>query len=87
MDKLAFPIHLEDKIFEIKYDSGTISQIISYFPFSVSEKKEINSIMAADFDGFQSIFTDIISDEGWSKTKEQIKKKFNDELFEIDKNS
>lgn len=87
MTRITFPIHLEDKIFEIKYDSDTISKITSYFPFSVSEKQEINSIMSADFNNFQSIFTDGISDEEWHKTKEQIKKKFKDELFGIDKNS
>ena len=33
---------------------------------------------------FASIFTDKITAEEWEKTKEQIKKKFNDELFDID---
>jgi len=37
------------------------------------------------FDGFHSIFTDVISDDEWNKTSEQIKKKFKDELFDIDK--
>ena len=86
MSKFIFPIHLKDKIFEIKYNSNTVSKIISYFPFSITEKQEINSILSVDFNDFQSIFTDTISDEEWNKTKEQIKKKFNDELFEIDKN-
>ena len=86
MSNPTFPIHLEDKIFEIEYDSNIISKIISYFPFSIAEKQEINSVLSSDFNNFQSIFTDTISDEEWIKTKEQIKKKFNDELFEIDKN-
>ena len=35
-----FPNHLKDKIFEIKSDSNNnISKIVSYFPFSESEKK------------------------------------------------
>ena len=86
MSNPTFPIHLEDKIFEIEYDSNIISKIISYFPFSIAEKQEINSVLSSDFNNFQSIFTDTISDDEWIKTKEQIKKKFNDELFEIDKN-
>ena len=39
------------------------------------------------FSGFSSIFTDRINEEEWNKTKEQIKRKFRDELFEIDKKS
>ena len=38
MAKLILPSHLEDKIFEIKFNSDSISKIISYFPFSKSEK-------------------------------------------------
>jgi len=84
--KINFPNYLEDKIFEIRYDSNLISNVISYFPFSESEKKEIRSALDVNvFDGFHSIFTDVISDDEWNKTKEQIKKKFKDELFDIDK--
>ena len=39
------------------------------------------------FDGFHSIFTDTITEEEWNKNKEQIKKKFRDELFDVDKTS
>ena len=85
MDKINFPNYLEDKIFEIRYDSNLISKIISYFPFSELEKKDIRTILnVSTFDGFHSIFTDVISDDEWNKTKEQIKKKFKDELFDID---
>ena len=85
MNKINFPNYLEDKIFEIRYDSNLISKIVSYFPFSESEKKEIRSALNVNvFDGFHSIFTDVISDDEWNKTKEQIKKKFKDELFDID---
>lgn len=87
MSKIVFPPNLEDKIFEIKYTSNSISKITSYFPFSDSEKQEINSILNANFSGFHSIFTDTVSDEEWNRTKDQIKKKFNDELFNIDKKS
>ena len=86
MNKINFPNYLEDKIFEIRYDSNLISKIISYFPFSESEKRKIRSILNMNaFDGFDSIFTDMISDDEWHRTREQIKKKFKDELFDIDK--
>ena len=81
------PNHLQDKIFEIKSDSNNrILKIISYFPFSEIEKREILQILKKrSFDGFSSIFTDNVSDAEWERTKDQIKKKFNDELFDIDK--
>ena len=85
MSKLTLPPHLEDKIFEIKYSDNKVLKITSYFPLTPSEKQEINSIMNMDFLGFHSIFSDSVSDEEWNCTKEQIKKRFNDELFGIDK--
>jgi len=87
MKKLRISSHLEDKIFEIKSNSdGSISKIISYFPLSESERNEILSLLQIEsFNGFGSIFTDHITEEEWSNTKEQIKKKFRDELFDIDK--
>ena len=80
------PMHLKDKIFEIKCDSNeTISKIVSYFPFNEIEKQEIISILDnSAFVVFNSIFTDTVSDEEWNRTKDQIKKKFKDELFDID---
>jgi len=88
MPKQKFSDHLQDKIFEIQYDSDdSISKIISYFPFSESEKHEIISTLNdQSFDRFHSIFTDSITEDEWKRTKEQIKKKFKDELFDIDKN-
>jgi hypothetical protein len=87
MSDEKFPDSLQDKIFEIRYNSDNeILKIISYFPFTESEKHEIISILNdSSFDGFSSIFSDTVSDEEWSKTKDQIKKKFKDELFDIDK--
>ena len=80
-----FPSHIQDKIFEIRYSENLASKIISYFPFSESEKEEIFSILnIVTFDGLHSIFTDFVTDEEWNKTKDQIKKKFKDELFDID---
>jgi len=83
---LDLPLHLTDKIFEIKFNSDeTIFKIISYFPLNKLEKQEIISILDDDtFDRFHSIFSNTVSDEKWNKTKDQIKKKFNDELFDID---
>ena len=64
----------------------TSQKIVSYFPFSESEKQEILLILKRrSFDGFSSIFVDGVSASEWEKTKDQIKKKFNDELFDIDK--
>jgi hypothetical protein len=37
-----------------------------------------------DFSEFHSIFTDSITDDQWDKTKVQIKKRFQNELFDID---
>ena len=86
MVKTSFPVHLEDKIFEIRYDSNLVLKIISYFPFSESEKQEICNVLNVDtFDGFHTIFTDSVSNDEWNKTKDQIKNRFKDELFDIDK--
>ena len=35
---------------------------------------------------FIPFFTDSITEDEWKRTKDQIKKKFKDELFDIDKN-
>ena len=87
MHRQKFPDHLQDKIFEVRYGSDdSISKIVSYFPFTDSEKQEFLSILNDNsFDRFHSIFTDSVSNEEWTRTKDQIKKKFNDELFDIDK--
>ncbi len=87
MRKLDLHSHLADKIFEIRWESDeTVSNIVSYFPFTESEKQEILSILNREsFSGFHSIFTDTVTEEEWNKTKKQIKKKFKDELFDVDK--
>jgi hypothetical protein len=87
MHQEKFSDHLQDKIFEIRYGSNdSVSKIISYFPFTDSEKQEIVSILNDNsFNKFHSIFTDSVTDEEWARTKDQIKKKFKDELFDIDK--
>ena len=87
MTHQKFPFSLQDKIFEIRYETDhNVSKIVSYFPFSDSEKQEIVSILGdSSFNAFHSIFADSVSDEQWNQTKDQIKKKFKDELFDIDK--
>jgi len=87
MTQEKFPDHLQDKIFEIRYESDdSVSKIISYFPFSESEKHEIISTLNdSSFNRFHSIFTDSVTEDEWDRTKNQIKKKFKDELFDIDK--
>lgn len=85
--KKIFPDYLQEKIFQIQFnDDESISKIVSYFPFSDSEREQIISLQNENsFNSFHSIFTDTITDQEWNKNKEQIKKKFNDELFDIDK--
>jgi hypothetical protein len=79
------PLELTDKIFQIKFNSEqSIEKITSYFPLSEQERLMINSISGQDnFYIFNSIFSDTITDEEWNKTKEQIKKRFQNELFDI----
>ena len=79
------PDNIEDKIFEIKSHSDkSILKIISYFPLSEAERQIIISTLdQPDFSAFYSIFTDTISDDDWNKTKNQIKQRFQNELFDI----
>ena len=83
---IDIPPKIEDKIFEIKYNSnGSILKIISYFPLSELEYQTLTFLLnKPDFSEFHSIFTDNITDDQWNKTKVQIKKQFQDELFDID---
>ena len=86
MKKLDIPSDIEDKIFEIKLNSDkSISKIISYFPLSELERKSLISLLnQPNFSEFHSIFTDTVTDDEWNKTKNQIKKRFQNELFDID---
>ena len=80
------PCELTDKIFQIKFNPDqSIEKITSYFPLSEQDRQMINSISGQDvFSNFNSIFSDTVTDEEWDKTKEQIKKRFQSELFDID---
>ncbi len=86
MEISDIPLELTDKIFQIKFDPDqTIEKITSFFPLSEQERLMINSISGQDtFSNFNSIFSDTVTDEEWNKTKEQIKKRFQNELFNID---
>ena len=77
---------LKEKIFEIKTDSNNlILKIISYFPLTELEQNNLISIInQPNFVNFNSIFTDTISNIEWNRTKLQIKKRFQDEIFHID---
>ena len=50
------------------------------------EKQAILNLIddSKSFDGFHSIFSDHISKKEWNKSKSQIIKRFQDELFDID---
>ena len=89
MEISDIPLEASDKIFQIKFNPDqTIEKIISYFPLSEQERLMINSISGQDtFSNFNSIFSDTVTDEEWNKTKEQIKKRFQSELFDIDNQS
>ncbi len=87
MNKFGLPDDVLDKIYEIKIgENNVVLKITSYFPLSDYEKNTIKKLMKERFlkDEFYSIFSDIIDDMQWNKSKEQIKKRFNDELFDID---
>jgi hypothetical protein len=86
MEISDIPLELTDKIFQIKFNPEQfIEKITSYFPLSEQERLMINSISGQDtFSNFNSIFSDTVTNEEWNKTKEQIKKRFQNELFNID---
>jgi hypothetical protein len=83
---LDIPPKIEDKIFEIKFNpDNSLFKIISYFPLSELERTSLTSLLNNPaFSEFHSIFTDTISDDEWNNTKNQIKKRFQNELFDID---
>lgn len=86
MNNLNLPANLRDKIYQINLNSkNNFSKIISYFPLSEDEKQLIITLNnLKSFNGFHSIFSDSISEQEWSKSKSQIIKHFQDELFDID---
>lgn len=87
MKKLSISSDLEEKIYDLKFaDNGIHAKITTYFPLNFKEKKEILSGLKLKDKSvnFSSIFSDKVSTEEWNKTKEQIRKKFQDELLDIE---
>jgi hypothetical protein len=88
MKKLSISADLEEKIYDLKVDRiDRLSKITTYFPLNSEEKQEILNTMDQTKKSpveFKSIFSDEISQQEWLNSKEQIKKKFQDELMEID---
>ena len=82
MGMLRLSPRLEDKIFEISYSGGAASRVTSYFPLDESELQEI-FLAAGSKPEVRSIFTDSVSGEEWERSRERIKKRFNDELIDI----
>jgi len=85
MKKLNLSISLEEKIYDLKYhDNNNSLTITSYFPLNQDEKQAILNDDKFGTVDFKSVFSDNISESDWLSSKEQIKKKFQDELFEIE---
>lgn len=87
MKKISISADLEEKIYDLKINGNEIlSKITTYFPLNIKEKQEILKALNSKEKSvvFKSIFSDKVSEEEWNKTKEQIKKKFQDELLDID---
>ena len=85
MKNLNLPTSLKEKIYDLKHnDSDNSITITSYFPLNQKEKETISNDHKFDTVNFKSIFSDTISESDWLSSKEQIKKKFQDELFNIE---
>ena len=82
MNNLDFSVNLKEKIYDIDKSQNNFLKIVSYFPLSEDEKQIIlNNSKSVEF---RSIFSDHVSEEEWNKTKAQIIKRFQNELFDID---
>ena len=88
MKKLSILPELEEKIYDLKIEGDAgLSQITTYFPLNSEEKQEILKEMEQTKKSpveFKSIFLDEISPQEWNNSKEQIKKRFREELMKID---
>jgi len=85
MKKLSLSFNLEEKIYDLKYfKENKETKITSYFPLTQNEKQTILNQIDSNAVHFKSIFSDSISESDWLCSKEQIKKKFQDELFHLD---
>jgi len=82
MNHLDLSVNLKEKIYDIKESQNNFLRIVSYFPLSEDEKQSI--LKKTQHVDFRSIFSDHVSEEEWNKTKHQIIKRFQNELFDID---
>ena len=82
MNDLNLPVNLKEKIYQISKSQNSFSKVVSYFPLSEDEKQMITN--NSQLIEFHSIFSDPVSEYEWNKTKAQIIKRFQDELFDID---
>lgn len=82
MINLELSANLKEKIYDIKESPNTFFKIVSYFPLSDDEKQTI--LKNSQSVEFHSIFSDHVSEEEWKKSKHQIIKRFQNELFDID---
>jgi len=82
VNHLNLSVNLREKIYDIKKSQNNFLKIVSYFPLSDDEKQSI--LKNSESVEFHSIFSDNVSEEEWSKTKHQIIKRFQNELFDID---
>jgi hypothetical protein len=87
LKELEISPELQEKIYDLKGDNnGNILKITTYFPLKPTEQQEILKSFKKIKDpkvDFKSIFSDNVSEQEWINTKEQIKKKFQDELMDI----
>ena len=78
---------IKEKIYNLRFDeNGILFEITTYFPLTSKEKEIIScdGNSSGNSIEFKSIFSDKISDQQWDDSKEQIIKKFKDELVDID---
>ena len=83
MHNLDLPTNLQEKIYHIISSQNNFLKIVSYFPLSEDEKQAITLNNSQSFE-FRSIFSDHVSEAEWNKSKDQIIKRFQNELFDID---
>ena len=83
MHSLDLPAHLQEKIYHMVSSQNNFLKIVSYFPLSEDEKQVITLNNSQSFE-FRSIFSDYISEVEWNRSKDQIIKRFRNELFDID---
>ena len=75
--------NLKEKIYDMQRNNHQV-KITSYFPLTKEEKDVFSNGPSNHQISFKSIFSDTISVSEWSKNKNQIIKKFQNELIDIE---